>query len=63
VYSEDSAAGIRKHTTAAFLTYVALDEAGKPVPVPPLLVKTSDERRRFEEAGERRNARMKGKKT
>jgi acyl-CoA hydrolase len=60
VYSEDSAAGIRKHTTTAFLTFVALDDAGKPVAVPPLLVRTSEERRRFEEAGKRRKARIAG---
>jgi acyl-CoA hydrolase len=63
VYSEDSSAGVRKHTTTAFLTYVALDEAGKPVSVPPLIIKTSEERRRFEQAGERRAVRLKGKKT
>jgi acyl-CoA hydrolase len=62
VYSEDSVAGVRKHTTTAFLTFVALDEGGKPVAVPPLIVKTSAERRRFEEAGERRKARVEGKK-
>jgi acyl-CoA hydrolase len=58
VFSEDSVAGIRKHTTHAFLTFVALDELGKPVPVPPLIVKTSEERRRYREAGERRKARI-----
>lgn len=62
VYSEDSTAGVRKHTTTAFLTFVALDEIGRPVPVPPLLVKTSEERRRYREAGERRKARLAGKK-
>jgi acyl-CoA hydrolase len=62
VYSEDSVAGVRKHTTTAFLTFVALDEGGKPVAVPPLIVKTSAERRRFEEAGARREARVEGKK-
>ena len=59
VYSEDSAAGIRKHTTTAFLTFVALDDLGRPVPVLPLLVKTSEERRRYREAGVRRATRMK----
>jgi acyl-CoA hydrolase len=58
VYSEDAATSLRKHTTTAFLTYVALDEACKPVAVPPLIAKTSEERRRFEEAGKRRKARM-----
>ena len=62
VYSEDSAAGLRKHTTSALLTYVALDEARQPVAVPPLIVETSKERKRFEEAGQRRNARMEAKK-
>ena len=63
VYSEDSTAGVRKHTTTAFLTFVALDEDAKPVSVPPLIIKTSEERRRFDEAGERREVRLKGKKT
>ena len=62
VFSEDSVAGVRKHTTTAFLTFVALDEIGKPVPVPPLIVKTSEERRRYREAGERRNLRLKARK-
>ena len=62
VYSEDSTAGVRKHTTTAFLTFVALDEIGRPVPVPPLLVKTGEERRRYREAGERRKARLSGKR-
>jgi len=62
VFSEDSVAGIRKHTTRAFLTFVALDEIGKPVPVPPLIVKTSEERRRYRDAGTRRNLRLKARK-
>jgi len=62
VFSEDSAAGIRKHTTTAFLTFVALDEAGKPVPVPPLIPKSSEEKRRYKEAGERRELRIKTRK-
>lgn len=62
VFSEDSSAGVRKHTTMAFLTFVALDEAGEPVSVPPLIARTSEERRRFEEAGERRKARIDRKK-
>jgi acyl-CoA hydrolase len=58
VFSEDSAAGIRKHTTQAFLTFVALDDSGKPSPVPPLIRHTPDERRRYRGAGERRKARL-----
>src|SRR5258708_22065745 len=51
VFSEDSVAGIRKHTTQAFLTFVALDELCKPVPVPPLIVERSEERRRYKPEG------------
>ncbi len=58
VFSENSTAGARKRTTKAFLTYVALDEAGKPARVPPLLVKTHQEKLRYREAGERRKARQ-----
>lgn len=61
VFSEDSAAGIRKHTTKALLTYVALDEAGHPAPVPPLIVGTREERQRYREAGQRRNLRLKAR--
>jgi len=57
VFSENYT-GERKHTTTAFLTFVALDESGKPCPVPPLILKTQEERRRYREAGERRKARL-----
>jgi acyl-CoA hydrolase len=58
VFSENYSKGERKHTTTAFLTFVALDEIGNPCPVPPVILKTQEERRRFREAGERRKARL-----
>src|SRR5260370_2413048 len=58
VFSENYNKGARKHTTTAFLTFVALDESGSPCPVPPLILKTREERRRYREAGERRKARL-----
>lgn len=42
----------------AYLTFVALDEPGHPVPVPPIVPETDDEKRRFEEALERRRLRL-----
>ena len=60
VYSEDSA-GKRKHTTTAFLMFVAVDRAGNSQAVPPVLPKTQEERRRFREAGERRKDRLAGR--
>ena len=58
VFSENLITGGRKHTTTAFLTFVAIDESGKPSPVPAVIPKTADERRRYREAGERRKARL-----
>lgn len=45
------------HTGSCYLTYVALDESGKPSPIPPLIVTTSDEKKRFREALGRRKLR------
>ena len=59
VHSENFLTGERKHTTNAFVTFVALDEVTwKPKPVPRLIVKATEERRRFREAGERRKVRL-----
>jgi acyl-CoA hydrolase len=58
VFSEDVLSGQRKHTTSAYLTFVALDEAGNPQPVAPLESETADDRRRFREALKRREIRL-----
>jgi acyl-CoA hydrolase len=59
VFSEDILTGQRKHTTSAFVTFVAIDEhTRQPQPVRPLIVKTADERRRWTEAAERRSIRL-----
>ena len=46
------------HTASAYLTFVALNSAGKPAPVPPILAETETERRRYEAAQERRKLRL-----
>ena len=53
VYAEDPTSGQRRHTSSANLTYVALDDYGKPTPVPPLQLETDEENRRYQE-GEKR---------
>jgi len=58
VFSENVLTGEHKHTTTAYVTFVAIDEAGRPKPVPPLIVKTLEERRRFREALSRRRIRL-----
>jgi acyl-CoA hydrolase len=58
VFLEDYLTGQRQQTSSAFVTYVALDEAGKPKEVPPLIPRTREERRRYREALERRRRRL-----
>jgi acyl-CoA hydrolase len=47
-----------RHTSTAYLTMVAVDEHGKPVPVPPLGVSSETEKRRQREAETRRRNRL-----
>jgi acyl-CoA hydrolase len=59
VYSENVLKGERKHTTTAYVTFVAIDEhTRKPKIVPPLILRTKEEKRRFREAAERRKTRL-----
>lgn len=46
------------HAASAYLTFVAIDEAGRPRAVPPLAPQDEEQRRRYGEAGERRAARL-----
>ena len=64
VFSENLLTGERKSTTSAYVTFVAIDEVTrKPRPVPPLIVKTAEERRRCREAGKRRDIRLAHRET
>jgi acyl-CoA hydrolase len=58
VEAENPRTGERRHTSTAYLTMVALDDEGKPVPVPPLVAESDDERRRQREAELRRANRL-----
>ena len=44
VCAEDALAGVRVRATTGYLTMVAVDEGGQPMPVPPLRVETDEER-------------------
>ena len=48
VEAENPVSGLRTHTNTAYLVFVALDERGRPVPVPPLIPETDKQRRRME---------------
>jgi len=59
VYSENVLTGERKHTTSAYVTFVAIDEKTlQPKAVRTLIVETPEEKRRYEEAAERRKTRL-----
>lgn len=59
VFSENALTGERKHTTTAYLTFVSVDPVTRePKIVAPLILRTSEEKRRWREAGERRKARL-----
>jgi uncharacterized protein (TIGR00369 family) len=58
VEAENPLTGEVRHTASAYLTFVALDERGRPAPVPPLICETDDEKRRNCEAQTRRQFRL-----
>ncbi|HXY20316.1 MAG TPA: acyl-CoA thioesterase [Gemmatimonadales bacterium] len=60
VEAENLLTGVRRHTNTCYLTFVALDEDGRPAPVPPVVPETEDERRRYREAEARRAQRVAG---
>ncbi len=61
VYVEDLIRGEMQHTSSAYLTFVAIDAENNPVAVPPVIPETDDEKRRYEEAGLRREYRLRKK--
>ncbi len=57
VEGEDMRSGRVRHIASAYLTFVALDEQGRPTPVPPHTPRNPEAERRFREALERRQHR------
>jgi acyl-CoA hydrolase len=47
----------REHVASAYLTFVAVDGKGGRVVVPPVVPETEEQKRRYEDAGRRREAR------
>jgi acyl-CoA hydrolase len=62
VFSEETLSGVRRMTSRAYLTFVAVDLVGQRLPIPPLLLETDEERRRAQEAEVRRAARLEARK-
>jgi acyl-CoA hydrolase len=60
VYAENFITGEVTHTSTCHIVYVATDEHGAPISVPPLLIETDEERHKWREAEQRRALRPKG---
>jgi acyl-CoA hydrolase len=58
VVAENPLNGERTHTNSAYLVFVALGDNGKPTQVPPLILETDEERRRWAEAETRQSRRL-----
>jgi acyl-CoA hydrolase len=58
VEAENVRTGEVTHTSTAYLTMVALDDEGRPAPVPPIRAGSPDEERRAREAQLRRDNRL-----
>lgn len=58
VMAQNPITGVERHTNSSYVTFVALDENGRPVRVPPVLAETGEEMRRNAEGRERREERL-----
>lgn len=63
VFSEETLTGVRRMTSRAYLTFVAVDRDGDRVPIPALDLTTEVERAKAEGAQDRRKARLARKAT
>ena len=61
VFAENIKSGKTILTNKAFITFVALDESGKPVEVPPIIPETEEEKLNFSQGELRRQERLKKK--
>ncbi len=62
IEAEDLFTGNVRHVATALLTFVALDEKGRPKPVPPLILETDEDKKEFEKARKRAEIRKKTRK-
>jgi acyl-CoA hydrolase len=56
-FVENYMAGTMRHVASAYLTFVAVDQHGRRHAVPPVVPETEEEKRRYEDAGRRRQLR------
>jgi len=57
VLAEKYSTGERRHIVSAYFTFVAMDEKGAPTEIPAVIPETKEQKRRYEEANDRRERR------
>jgi acyl-CoA hydrolase len=62
VFSEETLTGIRRLTSRAYLTFVAVDRDGQRRPIPSLILESAEDRQRAAEAEVRRAARLEARR-
>jgi len=63
IEAENLVTGARRHTNSCYVTYVSIDERGRPAPVPSVVPESETEKRRYAAAAERRRRRLDEKRT
>ena len=61
VFSEETLTGVRRMTSRAYLTFVAIDRDGARIRIPGLILESDEEKRRAAEAELRRAERLKNR--
>jgi acyl-CoA hydrolase len=61
VFSEETLTGLRRMTSVAYLTFVAIDREGRRLPIPGLILETPEEKQKAAEADVRRAERLKAR--
>ncbi|HTY39153.1 MAG TPA: acyl-CoA thioesterase [Bacteroidota bacterium] len=62
VSKENLLTGVRMFTNTAYLTFVSIDESGRPTEASPVRPVTREEKRRYEDAARRRKLRLQHRK-
>ena len=63
VFSEETLTGLRRMTSRAYLTFVAIDRDGQRLPIPGLILESDEEKRKAQEAEVRRAARLEARRS
>jgi len=62
VFSEETLTGLRRMTSVAYLTFVAIDRDGRRLTIPGLILETPEEKKKAADADKRRAARLEARK-